>query len=332
MAETVFKSIETLRATGKPEEAMKALKKISSAQQSSGEYHYARGRVLEDLGQYDEALGAYEAALSADAKCRAARFRLGFLADLRGDEARAIECYEACVEQWSRDTVALLNLAMIYEERGYLDAAFYDRAAQCYRRILEFSPDNARARLGLRDAQAAKVMFYDEEQERRRDKRNQVLEVPVTDFELSVRSRNCLKKMNVRTLGDLIMHTEPDLLSYKNFGETSLAEVKEMLGSRGLYLGMGIEQQVQKPVMPLAIKPEPTPEVVAPNSAITDMLLETIEFSVRCRKCFQRLGLRTLGDLANLSETELMGIKNFGQTSLSEVKQKLRRYGLDMKE
>ena len=51
----------------------------------------------------------------------------------------------------------------------------------------------------------------------------QLLEIPVTDFELSVRSRNCLRKMNIRTLGDLTRTTEAALLASKNFGETSLS-------------------------------------------------------------------------------------------------------------
>src|SRR5438034_8316315 len=54
------------------------------------------------------------------------------------------------------------------------------------------------------------------------------LEIPVTDFELSVRSRNCLRKMNIRTLGDLTRTTEAALLASKNFGETSLSEIKEI--------------------------------------------------------------------------------------------------------
>ena len=56
---------------------------------------------------------------------------------------------------------------------------------------------------------------------------------PITDFELSVRSRNCLKKMNIRSLGDLLKTTEQELLSYKNFGETSLNEIKALLDAKG---------------------------------------------------------------------------------------------------
>ena len=66
---------------------------------------------------------------------------------------------------------------------------------------------------------------------------SQVLNIPVTDFELSVRSRNCLQKMGIKTLGDLCRCTEQELLASKNFGETSLVEIKEMLASKGLRLG-----------------------------------------------------------------------------------------------
>ena len=61
-------------------------------------------------------------------------------------------------------------------------------------------------------------MFYDEEKERKEDKHAQVLRIPVTDFELSVRSRNCLANMNVRTLGDLIGLSENELASLKSAG------------------------------------------------------------------------------------------------------------------
>ncbi len=83
-------------------------------------------------------------------------------------------------------------------------------------------------------------MYYDED-DRRGDRRNAVLDIPITDFELSVRSRNCLKKMNIRTLGDLLSTTEQELLRYKNFGETSLNEIKALLAQKGLRLGQAAE-------------------------------------------------------------------------------------------
>ena len=333
MPDIDLKKIDSLRTQGKSDEALKTLEQ--SGNTNSAEYQYARGRILEELGRHEEATEAYEQALRIRDDFGPARFRLGYVADLRGDEDKAVDCYEKCVARAPHDVASLLNLGTLYEERGYVDPLYYDKAIDAYKRVLDINPNHMRARLALRDAQAAKVMFYDEEQERRRDRRNQVLEIPVTDFELSVRSRNCLKKMNVRSLGDLIMHSEQDLLGYKNFGETSLAEIKEMLTQKGLYLGMGLEQAPKKRPMLGRSEPVAAP-VAAPQAAPvneTELLpIEAVEFSVRSRKAFQRLGIQTLGELASRSEPELMSIKNFGQTSLTEVKQKLRRYGLSLRE
>src|SRR4029434_8885317 len=88
--------------------------------------------------------------------------------------------------------------------------------------------------------ESARSMYYDDD-ERGKDKRNQVLDIPITDFELSVRSRHCLKKMNIKSRGDLLRTTEQELLSYKNFGVTSLNEIKAPLASKGLRLGQAAE-------------------------------------------------------------------------------------------
>jgi DNA-directed RNA polymerase subunit alpha len=58
----------------------------------------------------------------------------------------------------------------------------------------------------------------------------------VDDIELSVRSRKCLQRLNVRTVGELINKTEAELLGCKNFGVTSLNEVKQQLGELSLSL------------------------------------------------------------------------------------------------
>ena len=71
----------------------------------------------------------------------------------------------------------------------------------------------------MKDVESARSMYNDEDGDRRGDRKNAVLDIPLSDFELSVRSRNCLKKMNLRTLGDLLRTSEQELLSYKNFGE-----------------------------------------------------------------------------------------------------------------
>jgi DNA-directed RNA polymerase subunit alpha len=63
---------------------------------------------------------------------------------------------------------------------------------------------------------------------------------PVEDLELTVRSANCLKAENINLIGDLVRKTEAELLKTPNLGKKSLAEIKEVLASRGLRLGMPV--------------------------------------------------------------------------------------------
>ncbi len=64
---------------------------------------------------------------------------------------------------------------------------------------------------------------------------------PVDDLELTVRSANCLKTENIHYIGDLIQRTEVELLKTPNLGKKSLTEIKDVLASRGLSLGMRLE-------------------------------------------------------------------------------------------
>ena len=68
-----------------------------------------------------------------------------------------------------------------------------------------------------------------------------VLLRPVDDLELTVRSANCLKAENIYYIGDLIQRTEVELLKTPNLGKKSLTEIKDVLASRGLSLGMKLE-------------------------------------------------------------------------------------------
>ena len=63
-----------------------------------------------------------------------------------------------------------------------------------------------------------------------------LLNKPLDELQLSVRSRKCLQKLNIRTIGDLVHRTDAELLGVKNFGVTSLNEIKKAIGSIGLSL------------------------------------------------------------------------------------------------
>ena len=69
------------------------------------------------------------------------------------------------------------------------------------------------------------------------------LRTPIAELELSVRSANCLREAQIRTIGDLVQKSPQELLKYRNFGKKSLHEIEELLGSMGLSLGMAVPEQ-----------------------------------------------------------------------------------------
>ena len=71
---------------------------------------------------------------------------------------------------------------------------------------------------------------------------NEHLDKSVEELELSVRSYNCLKNANIRTIRELVQKSEPEMLQTKNFGRKSLNEIKEILLDMGLSLGMRLDQ------------------------------------------------------------------------------------------
>jgi DNA-directed RNA polymerase subunit alpha len=260
-------------------------------------------------------------AVSADPMSAEALFKLAFHLDLMGEEDEAIALYERCVDVAPAHINALMNLAVAYEDQGH-----YNSAERCIKQILETAPNHLRALLFMKDIAASKEMVVEEEQDRDIFKRKALLDTPVTDFELSVRARTCLKKMNIRSLGDLLRITEAELLSYKNFGETSLTEIKKMLTLKGLKLGQGLEDAHRQARRALMDQYKGTGKETTLAKTVSDLNL-----SVRARKALQLLGIQTLGDLASHTEAELMGIKNFGATSLKEIREKLVENGLELR-
>jgi DNA-directed RNA polymerase subunit alpha len=130
--------------------------------------------------------------------------------------------------------------------------------------------------------------------------------------------------MNVRTLGDLVRTTETDLLNSKNFGETSLQEIKELLASKSLRVGMFAEEAG---VGRFGVEPE---ELTAQERAAMAKPIADLNLSVRARKCMAKLGISTIGELIRHTPDNLLEVKNFGVTSLTEIRAKLAEIGLKL--
>ncbi len=288
---------------------------------AEAERHLNAATNLLTGGEKIDAITELRAAVAADPYSTDAMFRLAYLLDLVGEEDEALSLYERVCDTSPAPINALINLAVLYEDRGD-----YVRAERSLRQVLETNPNHVRARLFMKDIQESRSMVIEEDSERDLIQKKALMDTPVTDFELSVRARTCLKKMNIRTLGDLLRITEAELMSYKNFGESSLEEIKKMLTARNLRLGQGLEDAHRAARRQIMERLKGTGKEGVFNKLVTDLQL-----SVRARKALQMLNIQTIGDLISHTEAELMGVKNFGATSLDEVKERLTDYGLSLR-
>jgi len=247
-------------------------------------------------------------------------FGLALENDRRGNDEKAIELYQRAAAVFPTNVGTLLNLGLIYEDHEQ-----YERAARCYDRILESFPTHDRAILYRRDAVASMDEQYDHDREKMRQQIAGVMSIPIAQFELSVRSRNCLQKMGILMLGDLTKVSESELLNSKNFGETSLVEIREMMANKGLMIGQFSNQkEVEDEPMDMShLSPD--------EQALLDRPMADLNLSVRARKCMTRLGLATIGELVRKSPDDLLECKNFGVTSLTEVREKLTQVNLKLR-
>jgi len=315
---------ESMILQGDLDAARQILDQQAAAGKDSAAWHYAMGRYHQEAGELESAIEAYERALALDDEHPQATFHLAYLLHLHGSDEEAKRLYENAAGFAFVHANTLVNLSIIYEDEGQ-----YERAADCLQRVLVVDPNHPRARLYLKDVLATREMYVDEQEVLDAEKRNAVLDIPVSDFELSVRSRNCLKKMNIHTLGDLLRTTEAELLAYKNFGETSLKEILVMLKQKGLSIGQLAHESTGD--LPPALQP---PGAAAPSVApeVLEQPVSTLALSVRARKCLQLLGIITVGELIQQSASELLASPNFGETSLDEVQTCLAKLGLSLKE
>jgi DNA-directed RNA polymerase subunit alpha len=319
-AACVLGALSPLRKLGKLEQALALIEKLRREFGDKAALSYHEGRCLEEQGSLQQALDCYNKAIELDGKYAEAIYHAARLCDIRGLDEEAKNLYkrigpgkESCYIN------ACLSLAQIYDDEG----DNYN-AVNCCQRVLSCEPNNYRAKIFLKDSQAGTSMYYSPEETKQSERMEAVLRIPVSDFELSVRSRNCLSNMNIQTLGDLVKRSESEMLAYKNFGETSLREIKEILASRNLRLGMMREDAATRAAMERARR-NASQEIL--GKPIIDL-----DLGVRSRKCVESLGIRTIGELAALSEAELCGAKNFGRVSLNEIKKRLAENGLSLRE
>ncbi|MFK7821207.1 MAG: DNA-directed RNA polymerase subunit alpha C-terminal domain-containing protein [Planctomycetaceae bacterium] len=309
----------SIRATGKIDEAEQVLRSIAASAASRAEYSFQMGCIWADRGDALTAIEYFERAVDMDPHHSRALFWLASENALRGNDEEAIRLYEQSLSKPPHYTGAILNLGLLYE-----DQENYKAAAYCFKKVLDVDPNNGRARLYLRDIEATQDMYYDEDSARQEARMKQLLGRPVTDFELSVRSRNCLENMNIMSLGDLTEVSEQELLAGKNFGETSLTEIRELLSAHNLSIGQHLHKvHAREPVFEQNLSPE--------EQALMNTTVGELNLSVRARKCMTRLGISTIGALLQRTPDELLSSRNFGVTSLNEIRARLAEMNLKLR-
>ena len=132
----------------------------------------------------------------------------------------------------------------------------------------------------------------------------------ITELELSVRSRNALNRQGIFTLFQLTQIPTSILMTIPNLGGRSVNEIVAFLKKMGFQSNNALEND--------------------PASILTsEVALEELNLSTRTYNALKREKIKSLNQLSNLSESELRDIRNFGEKSITEVKELIERYALD---
>lgn len=170
------------------------------------------------------------------------------------------------------------------------------------------------------------------------NKLTRILAIKLEDFNLSVRTQNCLKRANIIFLGDLIQKTEYDLLKVKNFGESSLKEIKQLLKELDLRLGVNsfalisiLSDDIFDKYILVEDKNRPTISKKEVKNNIS-YKIEELNFSVRTINCLKSEKIYYVSDLVEQNESQLLSIPNFGKKCLLEVLNELGKLNLSLGE
>jgi len=308
---------ETQRMSGNLDSALKSIEKLSKTYDDEADLHYQWAHCLDDLGEYEDALTHYNRALEINPVHPDSLFRLAYDFDLSGEDEKALEYYEKCTKEAPTYTNAMINLGLLYEDNDD-----YEKAVSCYEAVLQSYPNHEPAKLFLKDARASITMFYDEDKVKKEGQKTEFLNIPISDFELSVRSKNCLERMNIKTLADLTKVTELELLSYKNFGETSLTEITNILNQKGLRLGQAVDEVKHGEIF--------IDDDISGDKDNLSKTISEIDIPKHCRKAIEEMGIETIGELVSKTETELLKQNGFKQADIDEIKNQLDKLGLEL--
>ena len=227
----------------------------------------------------------------------------------------AVDYYKRCTERPPVPLAAWINLGVLYE-----DEMRFREAEQCYRQVLAHDPNHPRARLFFKDCRASKDMYYDEEAEKgyrpqatARDPGHRLRafgpepQLPAEDEHPDARRPH--PDHRGRASGQQELRRD---LAGRDQGDDDV---------QGSPAGDGARRRRAAPAPTSAIE---QPQEVPPEmQAMLAKPISDLNLSVRARKCMTKLGIQTVGELISHTGDELLECKNFGVTSLNEVREKL---------
>src|SRR5205807_10468827 len=149
-----------LRMKGELQQARTLLAKLEDQASHNAEYHFQVASCFLMEGSRPQAVRHLERAVELDPSHTGALFQLGHANDLAGNDDEAITYYERCLNHPPVHVGALMNLGVLYEDNDK-----YDKAEDCFRKVLAANPADEQARLFLKDAHASVTMYYNPEED-----------------------------------------------------------------------------------------------------------------------------------------------------------------------
>lgn len=185
--------------------------------------------------------------------------KMNFKMDLLIERGRGYRCAEKNKKQdASVDTIAIDSIFTPVRKVKYFvedtrvgDITDYNRLVMDVWTDGRISPDEAlKVSSGILQRHLDIFVDYDEnyvefdlrheDAPTKEDELERILDMPISEIELSVRSANCIDRAEIKTIRDLVTRDESEMLKYRNFGKKSLNEIKAIISSLGLSLGMNV--------------------------------------------------------------------------------------------
>lgn len=218
-----------------------------------------------------------------------------------------------------------------------------DRTRQIWEkaiRKMSYFPNELR----LRDERIEDLMRTIEDLEARLDQagldkvphsKANLLASSIYDYDFSVRTLNCLRAAEIRTVEDLIKYPRARLLKFRNFGKKALTELDEWLDEHGLAFAQYEDetQETKSEKQELQELPQ-TEEVFAPTIDVP-VLERPIDYCKFCARTYNGLiaaEIETIGDLTQMRPIDIQNLRNLGQKSVMEVEEWLKANNLSLAE